>query len=496
MQTQQEIVYKQPTKKNSLQKEGAMLIQSASMADGSLPHLTESNFFSRNFFDHHPYFAKRVHESGHIYGISAFLDSEILTYSGFKSFFDIFATDKNSLRDWLKTPEGLAIASVGSIGLLGLSYIANASKKDDPRAYRQNIMALWPYFRNVISEIKSASKSARNTLKIAALFNATNLNHLMLPLGLTLATTSVLNRIWFGKLQVQRKKLKKELQSILNEITTFKVSEENCNHIMQLQVHKEALSAFYKKIPSEYNSQQGFAYLSAAYNGLIDGLAYYIAAMTLVTFTSPAFIPIAAFCVVFSLASINSRIYEEYEYQRDLEHDILLIKLNLKRQEIKILNQELTFLTDNNDKNTLARKKILNQELIQLLADEVSLSLQYVTKPSLTLSKAFSGLKKGLSNYAFVNKMFMTSLVFFSAVPAALLLSNMIIGLALLVGFTMYSMKDSERKSKSNSFYNDWLGVVRAFVSGINKGQKLIAYILTLSFLEVILHNDLQKNPI
>lgn len=517
---------------------GELLVKSK---DPGRPGLVRSDSFSNRIAINHSRFAKRVHDMGYVYTLYALLDAEILAYTGLKWFSDIFASNKgsaNPLRDWLLTPSGIAIASVESVAFIGLSLLANKTEEDDPRAYRQAIMTLWPYCRNVISELKNANKGVRNALKVAALFHETSLNSMMMPAGLLVGSASVLNRIWFRRLQDQRKELKSNFKALLKDIAALELNETEKVDVNVLKERKDALRDFDDKIPYEMNAQLRYAYLSAAYNGMLEGLAYYIAPLALMGFTSPAFIPVASVCIVLSSAAITARIYEEYEYQRGLELETLGVKLQLKKHELDILNAQLalfknTMVPEADKESQRVQQDGLNRQYGELLAEIIRLNSEVDAKTAGMVNHALRGVKNGLAIYAVVTKMLMTSLMFFSAVPPALLVSNAVIGVALLVGSTIYSLSQYYKKqskvhenpnqphfaledaySKANrilaeliethtmaatpgtGFYTEWLDVVRAFFSGLNKGQKPIGYILTISFLEVSLHNDFQDKPI
>lgn len=495
---------------------------------GNRQRLVRSDSFSDRLALNHSRFAKKVHDFGYIYSLYALLDAEILAYTGLKYFFDVLASNKgsaNPMRDWLLTPTGIVTASVESVALIGLSLVANNTEENDSRAYRQAIMTLWPYCRNIISELKNSNKSVRNTLKVAALVHETSFNSMMMPVGLLVGATSVLNRIWFRRLQDQRKELKDEFKALLKELPNLELNGSEPPDASELVKRKELIEEYYKRIPHEMDSQQRQAYLSAAYNGMMEGLAYYIAPLTLMAFTSPAFIPVASVCIVLSAAAVTSRIYEEYEYQRGLELETLGIKLQLKQRELALLKAQQTQFS-------LPGIEITQVE--ELFPQITRLREEFNAKSAGMVNHALRGVKNGLAVYAVITKVLMTSLMFFSTVPIALLVSNAIIGVALLVGSTIYSLskyyeKQAKVQENSNekklvlgdiygkanrllaelieahtmastppgsSFYTGWLEVVRAFFSGLNKGQKLIGYILAISFLEVSLQSDFQDKPI
>jgi hypothetical protein len=494
----------------------------SSTSQGNKPRL-----FNEHLALNHAHFAKKVHDFGYIYSIYALLDAEILAYVSLKHVFDVFA-GKNSadaMRVFLSSPTGILTASVESIGLISLSLLASSTDDKDPRPYRQAITALWPYFRNVISELKNTNKGVRNTLKIAALLHETNLNHLMMPVGILVSVTSGLNRIWFQSVQDERKALSNVFKT-LNGFVKVKIKDHPT--AADLVDYRQALDAYAGQISVGIDSKLKKLYLSAAYNGIMEALAYHIAPLALMAFTSPAFIPVASMCLVLSAAAITSRIFEEYEYQRGLQLETLAIKIQIKQRELELLKAQLS-----PDKAGVSEAIAAQYE--ELFPEILRLRDEFNAKAAGMVNYALRGVKSGLAAYAVVAKTLVISLMFFSTVPIALLVSSAAIGIALLVGFTLYSLSNYFKKqaqvkenSKLNeeatsedstydqatqiltelleahtrgskpgsSFYTGWFDIARAFFSGFNKGQKLIGYILAISFLESSLHSDLHDNPI
>lgn len=477
----------------------------------------------------HAYFTKKIHELRYLYALSAFLDGEILAYGSIKYYFDVLEATQasiNPLRDWLLTSKGMVCAAAESAVLIGLSLIANTSNKDDPSAFKQAIMDLWPYVRNIVGALKDTSRSVRNTLKIGSLLTETNLTYMMMPAGLTVTAATVLNSIWFQRMHGQQKELKDELQALLSEIKAINIVNEGDLDIAKFQEHRAKLAKYLEKIGHQSSTEQQYAYLSAAYTGMIESFVEHLGVVILISFTSPAFIPIAACSIVFSLATIITRIYEEYEYQRSLEIDSLAIKVLLKKHE-------LALLTSSEKSNDFVEQYGL------ILAEMAELQEQIDARKTSVLTNTLSDIRNGLATYMVINRVLVTSLICFGAVPTSLLIGNGVIGIALLTGFTMYALikycqQQYAQKNNDNnkfqalenayfkanrildslvqshqtiaaapgsSFFRTWfvsdlVNLARVFCFGLKNGQKLMGYVLMISFLEASLHNDLQDKPI
>ncbi|WED43548.1 hypothetical protein [Legionella cardiaca] len=462
----------------------------------------------------HVKFARKMHEIGCIYALYGILDAEISTYGSMRYFFDVLFAGQSSsqlIHNWLLTPTGVAVALIESTVFVSLSLL-NSTKDDDTKsAFRQTVSSFWPYCRSAISELKKTNRGVGNTLKIATFFSAQNLNHLVMPLGLTFGAVSVLNRIWYQQMHNRRKEMKKRLTTLLQEISELNPTSFGDNdQCLNLEI-------YYNQIEDQSLVEQKSAYLSAAYTGLAEGLAFYVGILTFVSVTSSAFIPMVTCCVAFAMISIATRIYEEYEHQRSLAVDRLLIQLRLKQKEIETLD-------------IVAGNMDINNQYEYIFGEIIELSKQLDAKAISSFNKTLKGLKEGLRLYAFVNKIILGATVFFSTVPAALLIGSIVAGILILLATTIKSVLKQSKpveqplnyvvpafsdypqehvsqlvdrliqvhvsaSIEKPSSFRAWFEVTWSFFSGLDKGRKSIGYLLMLALIEMSLHDNYQDSP-
>lgn len=467
---------------------------------------------SRRLSKQHTQVAKKIHQVGYIYALHGLLDGGIAAYGSMKFFFDVLFINQSSttlIHDWLQTPEGISIALAEAMAFVGFSLIANMSEENATNAFRRAAASFWPYCRSAVSELKKTSRAVSNTVKIASFFKEQNLDYAMIPFGLTMGAVSIVNRVWFRRMQNQRQLIKDRLQALLKEISAI---SENDSY------DPDKLQGYYQEIPSQSKNQQKFAYVSAAYTGLMEGVAFYIGILTFISLTSPAFIPLAACCLTFAILSIATRIHEEYEHQRELEVHILIIKLRLKQKEVAALTATTVDIKENS-----------TTQLTHLYNEIFILSKELDDKAITLFGRTLKATRQGLSVYAFINKIILGATIFFSAVPIALVISSVGIGISILLFTTikavMKQIKESGKNlngelvlvnnipaminqivdniiqihlpiEKTRSFWRSWFDVAWAFFSGLDKGRKNIGHLLMVSFAERSLHDDYMQSPI
>ncbi|ASQ45194.1 hypothetical protein [Legionella clemsonensis] len=455
--------------------------------------------------------AKKMHQAGYVYALHGLLDGGVAAYGSMKFFFDMLFINQSSsilIHDWIQTPEGISIVMLESMAFAGLSFIANTSDENASSAFKQATAAFWPYCRNTVSELKKTSRAVTNTLKMAAFFKEQNFDHILMPFGFTMGVVSVVNRIWFRRMQNRRQLVKDKLQALEKEVTALAQADWQ-------ELNK--LHTYYYKIPTQSKTEQKLAYLSAAYTGLLEAVAFHMGILTFVSFTSPAFIPLVTCCMAFAILSIATRIHEEYEHQRELEVSGLIIKLRLKQKELMALT-------------VLAKTQDIDGRRFELLyIDILKYSNGLKAKATTAFGKTLKGARQGLTLYAFINKIMFGATVFLSVVPVALAVSSVVIGVfILLCTIIKAAMKqtnwveshlnqelNAEKNipaminifiddliqayhpaEKNKSFWRSWFDVAWAFFSGLDKGRKSIGYFLMVSFAERSLHEDYLQSPI
>ncbi|KTD13257.1 hypothetical protein [Legionella jamestowniensis] len=459
----------------------------------------------------HLKFAKKIHQTGYIYALHGLLDGGVAAYGGMKFFFDMLSTTQSSnasIHDWLQTPEGISFALTEAMVFAGLSLIANISEENTSNAFKQATAAFWPYCRSSVSELKKASRAVSNTLKIASFFKDQSFDHVLMPFGFAMGAVSVVNRVWFRRMQNRRELVKNQLHTLEKKIIAL--TESECED-------RNTLQHYYQNIPVQSPTDQKLAYLSAAYTGLIEAVAFHIGILTFVSLTSPAFIPLVTCCMAFAILSIATRIHEEYEHQRRLEVSSLIITLRLKQKE-------LTSLT------MLSKIQQVDEFQFEILYQDIlKYSNKLKAKGITTFDKTLKGTRQGLTVYAFINKIIFGVTVFFSVVPVALAISSVFIGILILLCTTIKAAKQQTKPlkiqldkqvlleknipalmslfvddlietyhpvDKAKSFWRSWFDVAWAFFSGLDKGRKNTGYFLMVSFAERSLHEDYLQSPI
>jgi hypothetical protein len=282
------------------------------------------------------------------------------------------------------------------------------------------------------------------------------------------------------------------------------------------------------------------AMFSSMFAGMVDSLYLYVGVLSLCALVWPALVVMTAFCAVYSIGCVLSRMYEEYNYQRKLMVTHAKIELALYTRE-HATGMQTCFARLHEISKLLAS----GFESAELLAEQHNLA-KYITdkinvfsekrahlQSLMTLSypEAFmAGVINGLAAYrALASAMFAFATVFFlasTAFPPALLITCISIGMALLLGFIAHSiinnywhrarqaedkqpyerlshvlqvLKDvkvnqideisaeevkqviclgSEVVSTPKYYYEEWFEVIRSYFSGPAKGSKFIDYTL------------------
>lgn len=305
---------------------------------------------------------------------------------------------------------------------------------------------------------------------------------------------------------------------------------------------QEACEAFRKRKQGqspEFQRRQKLAYLGAAYGGFVDGLYLYMGALSLAALTPSAFMVMTAFCVIFSLSSIVTRVYEEYFFQQKLSATQAKIDLMLCGKELESMFTTLQRLS--NPLLTLVRPGLENeQKALVRKIEEKNKDLERIRdtlRLQITLSKtsaALAGLRDGLYAYGVISSVMFAvatiGVIFMTPFPAAFLIAGMSAGIACLIGLIAHSMihtyfHQPEQKKHETAenlkllvfwanlknkteevlqearnpknvkdairggmvvdpspqfFFQEWFEVARSFFSGLAKGQKSVDFVLPL----------------
>ncbi len=346
---------------------------------------------------------KKIHDLQWIYGLYGALDGLSGSFSMLKYFFDVYYANSglsslnvaDEVHDWMMTPVGILVVGLEATVMVGVSIIANQfsgmkrlkaeeMKTADHWPYiKQRIVEDWPYIRDSMKALKNGYKGVRNVFVFANLLGVgRDLRYMVMPAGLVLGGLSAYNRPWLRKMRFERdsrvKENRKWCATLLGPINNQRAPEvgktpqSELNAWIQFreeiaaQEEQSAQTKFEKQSRSEsfsfcagignwtgliddqpkYQSFWVYAYLSAAFNGLLDAPYLYLGVVSL-TVISPSLWIFAA-AGLFSVICVVTRLYEEHNLQREFLVTQLAVKSALSiRQftgllsELKIISQAL-----------------------------------------------------------------------------------------------------------------------------------------------------------
>ncbi|WP_133131903.1 hypothetical protein [Legionella sp. W10-070] len=410
--------------------------------------------------------AKKLDKLGYIYGLYGALDGFSISYSTIKYCFDVFLGGQGSssdmMHEWLMTSEGMVSAATGSIALIVFSMFANLFKdndnsKDKSNAFKKYIAIAWPYCRDTLKGLKNAYKGVKSTLQVINSLGGQNLNFLIVPIGLALGGLSVINRLLYRSMvQNKRKVIKKANEDLL---TNVQKSDK---------LTLEDIEKYRNQIARESVTLREMAFFSAAYGGIVDGLYLYIGVLGICSLAPPVLAFMAIFCTIYLLACIATRMYEEYNFQREVIVTEVKVELALCGKQLQCLYNELYALSNAGDcsDKAIEEQQRLSREMKDLLEkfEEKRRQLRSLSTHSYKTA-FFSGLRSGLAAYgALASAMFAvaTILVLCSvAFPPVLLISCISIGVFLLAGFIAHSMNHVRQQKLLEEKDDDLTGDVR-----------------------------------
>jgi hypothetical protein len=372
---------------------------------------------SNRFFHDRAKILKKSKEADVAYGTA---DGLVTGYGVIKSIFEvenygasqIVALDE--MHKWMAEPIGLSISVVTTLFFVTLSTLGNLFSEDDANLYKKNTILFWKYTRELIQALRNSFKALRTTMLTLTLCCACDLRFLIIPLSLSVGLIYTLSRLAFLSIQDARKKRIKHNQ----ELYAFLSQERRDKMNLPLPTDGET------KIESVEFSM--LCLVAKAYNGLLDSLYLYINILTLVPL-SPSFLLIAGvFSVAYCLLCIATRVYEEYESQRELA--ISAYKVNAIRQAhaLQLAINERTY--------------DLIPELARTFEESQKLLLQINNLP--VISIILLGAKRGIAAYGAV-LMLLSSIAIMSTFwfglffSPAIVLGFIVSGVPIIVGFIL-----------------------------------------------------------
>lgn len=392
--------------------------------------------------------AQELDKNRYVYYLYAAFDSLSSSYSMFKYFFDVyFAGSQDEMHDLMVSPAGIAGICCEAIFLVGFSLLACHFDKEKDGTYKKNIAEAWPYFRDVMKGLKNAYKGWRSAITTMGLLGMTDLNYLVLPIGLTLGVLGAANRYLIRSIRDARKNMMVQNRKLFLALAKLP------------SLTQEEVSVFLKNQGGiQYQSpiSRFLGYFSAAVGGVIDGLYLYIGVLTIATFAPQLFIAMAVLCTLYATACVVTRVYEEYEFQIKLQITQTKCQLAILSKQIQTCHAKLLLLLNKDTDLSLEEQEQIAalKKKLSTLIDQFEEERQLLRKYSSTsyATALLSGLKYGLLGYgAMLSIVFLTSIFLIltgTAFPPAIIAGAVFLGLAFIVGFTAYALIEHSKHSK------------------------------------------------
>ena len=395
---------------------------------------------------------KQLKESLVLNAIFGLLDGVTLSNSLVKYAFDLYATNSSisssdEMHDFMVTNAGMISVFGSSLFIVILSVISNVygekdAKEDSKKAtslLNEQIVFIWPYLRDMMKSLKNAYKGLRSTLIAFDAISDRNLNSMLLPLGIFLGVMSMINRGLLRYMRDERKKMMKDNNKLLEQIQNS--SEKINSEKFKSQIRTETDRAIYT------------ALACGTYSGFVDGMYLYMGVLSVAALSPEVFIALTVISSSYILINIATRIYEEFDFQRDL-------RITKAKVELAICGKELGELFADLKNNFLSiaemTKGNLSQPDVKKLYEALTVKMEeYKEKQKIVdiLTKLswpsswLLGLKNGLTLYgAITSVMFagvaISSLLFISFPPVFVILC-VASGVLSLLGFLAHSIRNN-----------------------------------------------------
>lgn len=395
---------------------------------------------------------------------------------------------------WLMTPTGIVLTLIEAISISLLSILSNYFQYFGHNKY-QALVRTWPYVRDSIKALKNALKSVRSLIYIAVTFgaSATFLSGLLLPLGITLGAASLLNRVWSRTVGNHRKKMQTtnadlarwHRYNVGKRLAVLKKNDDLKQLFLQAGI--EALSAYpdenskinYLAIhelspkdmlnlirPGQSPKLRLHCYLSAAYEGLMNGLYLYAGVYLLSTLIPSLAIFVSVLSLFYVCTAVIRGLYEEFDYQRRLDLSISKAKWEI----YQLLLNDLNASPEETAEASIERKK--HKEDYQALK-------------KITYKTAFGeGIRNGLSVYSAISGgLFAASL--FTPIPLGVLLTSVVFGVVCLLGFVIHALHRAYQcNTHETNRLPDRFEIFRSIASGFRSAKKILNDFILNSFQE------------
>jgi len=343
------------------------------------------------------------------------IDGLYLSDSLFNYGFDVSSQNLSSadaaIDHFLSNPTDLAITIPVAVVMLTLSILANTKShekwKEKGVKFHDFVRKNFPYFRAGLSGIKNG----RNAVVNVGLLLSTTAYHFANPIGIAVGALLAANLIWYRHMDQKRLQMNEANDAVIEMLKSLecKKVDDDTEFVGFLAI----LTIEMQKIVKQSKHKSRFAYVSAIFDGLTDGVYLYgclflVLSLGLVSFP-PALlaVAIAVIAVVTVLALINKVVDE---HQKQQQHKITYYEAKIavleKKQDVlearQIHSQEKIKTASDDTKSALESKmgEVNNQidELSKKLISKKSKlkSLQHEYKPASVFGKVTYAVLRGL----------------------------------------------------------------------------------------------------
>lgn len=396
----------------------------------------------------------KLHSSLFIYGFYGLLDGVNTAFGTLKYVIDVHCANTSVsstdvLRDFLVTPEGIAIVVIESLVLAGCAFAGNVFENDGVKhtGWEKLSAIFWRYLRDALKALKNAYKGIRNLLVLWSMIaGQSDVLRFILPIGLALGVFSALNRMFIRYMRERRKDKTNINEQLIKEINALKLAAQATpkNYIEELHhllngLPKTADNNAKLGMQTQSLRSTVIGYAAAIYNSFLDAPYLILGLVSLAVLSWPLFITLTTFCVFFLSVCIATRIFEEYNDQRLLLISQTKLQLAACLAEIKYLSQQLDSAEEGADTNEIV--KSIFSKFSEAIGLKEKLQQQSVLS---TTEVVLGGLLNGMNAFQSLTSMaFAVSslcLILAMPYPVLLLMSLGPIGIVFLIGFVSLAL--------------------------------------------------------
>ncbi len=433
--------------------------------------------------------AKKLNEQQTIHLIYGTGDGLVNGYGLTKSIFEVRHYGESQIaaldemHEWMQTPTGLVFSIVSSLVFVTFASLGNLFLEQSDRAkktnqelaaYKEYTAVYWKVLRELFQALRNSFKSIRTAIIAFTLFCVQDFRFLIIPFTLTFGILYTLNRIFLLEVQEKRKSMVQHNKDLYDFL--FSKKEHDLEILLHGNLHKATEAPEF-----------GLSCLAIkAFNGLIDSFYLLFGVLTIVNL-APSFLLLGGlFSIAYSAVLIATRIYEEYEPQRELAISGYRVDSALSSYRLQIrlnLLQKISIQLTDPERNQTQLKKVqaLVLEKTNLLFKQF-LNNQQLLLQSSTLSPwsiLLLGAKRGIAAYgALLSLLICVTVlsafwfgVFFS--PGAIL-GCIVAGTPIILGFVIHAWCNAASNRDYIASEQEKLNHLKSLIESIKDNKSVI----------------------